>query len=306
MPNDVSVATAWPLASDGTRVKPFGKHVDTAGKLPFSDILSTEEKDKLQRAFNELSTCTDELALVKAISGGISDSVKEEIDAMLSVVGRMRAIGIESRKVTNPKSFSAAGYKGQPQKWEQPDRVSSTDQKRQAKKTDGLRSQGSRSRDKPTSGAEPLGCGRSESSPNEQNEAWMALAHVLRVLPSQLPLPFAPMCAQRDAIRSTSSLFAERDAIPLRHLRHMCLSLRLYVRGRCVFDDVASASHTGQRMLSGRVPLFLFVCFCHAVERCGGDDLLVVTLSDFPFVFHCTWSSPLFFAIAFFTTMRPS
>jgi len=57
---------------------------------------------KLQRAFTELSDCDDEAALVAGIKDGILDETKAEIDVLLEYVGRMRAIGIQSRKVTNP------------------------------------------------------------------------------------------------------------------------------------------------------------------------------------------------------------
>jgi len=60
---------------------------------------------KLQRAFDELSGCEDEAALVAGVKDGISDEIKAEIDELLEVVGKMRAIGIESRKVTNPDKF---------------------------------------------------------------------------------------------------------------------------------------------------------------------------------------------------------
>jgi len=62
---------------------------------------------KLQRTFDELTECLDEGVLVKELSDALSASIKEEIDSLLSLVGRMRAIGINSRKVTNPKSFAA-------------------------------------------------------------------------------------------------------------------------------------------------------------------------------------------------------
>jgi len=62
---------------------------------------------KLQRAFDELSNCDDEATLVKGIVDGISDETKKEIDDLLEYVGRMRLIGIQSRKVTNPEAFNA-------------------------------------------------------------------------------------------------------------------------------------------------------------------------------------------------------
>eukprot|EP00929_Paragymnodinium_shiwhaense_P108051 TRINITY_DN74384_c0_g1_i1.p1 TRINITY_DN74384_c0_g1~~TRINITY_DN74384_c0_g1_i1.p1 ORF type:complete len:1120 (+),score=275.72 TRINITY_DN74384_c0_g1_i1:143-3502(+) len=60
---------------------------------------------KLQRAFDELSNREDEAALVAGITAGISEGAKAQIDSQLELVGRMRAIGIQSRKVTNPDSF---------------------------------------------------------------------------------------------------------------------------------------------------------------------------------------------------------
>jgi len=75
---------------------------------------------KLQRAFHELSSCRDEGALVEGIKNGISDSVKAEIDELLEYVGRMRAIGIQSRRITNPKSFN--------EKFEKEAREASSDQ----------------------------------------------------------------------------------------------------------------------------------------------------------------------------------
>lgn len=76
-----------------------------------SKYLDNEWKDKLQRAFQELTTSTDEAALVEGIKNGISDAAKAEIDDMLEYVGRMRAVGIQSRKVTNPTGFRGESLK---------------------------------------------------------------------------------------------------------------------------------------------------------------------------------------------------
>jgi len=64
---------------------------------------------KLARAFVELSTCEDENALIQGISEGISAEAKAEIDSLLEYVGRMRAIGIQSRRVTQPGSLDGWG-----------------------------------------------------------------------------------------------------------------------------------------------------------------------------------------------------
>merc|ERR1719265_1851252 len=62
-------------------------------------------QDKLMRAFIELSEQEDEQKMVAEINAMISDEAKGEIDALLDLVGRMRAIGIQSRKVTNPEQW---------------------------------------------------------------------------------------------------------------------------------------------------------------------------------------------------------
>ncbi|CAK0849710.1 unnamed protein product [Prorocentrum cordatum] len=60
---------------------------------------ATQWEEKLQHAFQELTQCEDEFALVAEIRSGIADTTKAEIDELLERVGRMRAIGIQSRKV---------------------------------------------------------------------------------------------------------------------------------------------------------------------------------------------------------------
>eukprot|EP00928_Gymnodinium_smaydae_P068777 TRINITY_DN5204_c0_g2_i2.p1 TRINITY_DN5204_c0_g2~~TRINITY_DN5204_c0_g2_i2.p1 ORF type:complete len:1054 (-),score=219.66 TRINITY_DN5204_c0_g2_i2:285-3446(-) len=60
---------------------------------------------KLQRAFHELGNSEDEAALVAGIKQSISEEAKAEIDELLELVGRMRMIGIQSRKVTQPDAF---------------------------------------------------------------------------------------------------------------------------------------------------------------------------------------------------------
>jgi len=63
---------------------------------------------KLQRAYHELTNCEDEASLVAGLKESINQDTKLAIDELLDYVGRMRAIGIQSRKVTNP---SALGWK---------------------------------------------------------------------------------------------------------------------------------------------------------------------------------------------------
>eukprot|EP00435_Cladocopium_sp_Y103_P068449 s210_g31.t1 len=63
---------------------------------------------KLQRAYHELTNCEDEATLVAGLKESINQDTKLAIDELLDYVGRMRAIGIQSRKVTNP---SALGWK---------------------------------------------------------------------------------------------------------------------------------------------------------------------------------------------------
>lgn len=63
---------------------------------------------KLQRAYDEITNCQDEALLVAGLKEALNQGVKAEIDELLEYVGRMRAIGIQSRKVTNPKAFSWA------------------------------------------------------------------------------------------------------------------------------------------------------------------------------------------------------
>eukprot|EP00439_Symbiodinium_sp_Y106_P043470 s1018_g5.t1 len=63
---------------------------------------------KLQRAYEEITNCQDEALLVAGLKEALNQGVKAEIDELLEYVGRMRAIGIQSRKVTNPKAFSWA------------------------------------------------------------------------------------------------------------------------------------------------------------------------------------------------------
>lgn len=60
---------------------------------------------KLQRAYEEIFDCDDEAALIAEMKGQISVKIREEIDALLELVGRMRMVGIASRKVTNPSQF---------------------------------------------------------------------------------------------------------------------------------------------------------------------------------------------------------
>lgn len=68
--------------------------------------ISNDWPAKLDRAFSELAACHDEAALVDGIKNGISDAIKAEIDDLLDYVGRMRAVGIQSRKITNPQQYS--------------------------------------------------------------------------------------------------------------------------------------------------------------------------------------------------------
>lgn len=62
-------------------------------------------EEKLRRAFESLCNCEDEGALATTIQGVVCEDTKAEINELLELVGRMRAIGINSRKVTNPKAF---------------------------------------------------------------------------------------------------------------------------------------------------------------------------------------------------------
>jgi len=80
---------------------------------------------KLQRAYDALIACEDEASLVGNLSSAIAEDTKAEIDEMLDYVGKMRAIGIGTRKVTNPKFFKEwnnngaswnKGQKEEPQK----------------------------------------------------------------------------------------------------------------------------------------------------------------------------------------------
>jgi len=61
---------------------------------------------KLQRAYHELTNCEDEATLVAGLKEAINEDTKLAIDGLLEYVGRMRAIGIQSRKVTNPKALA--------------------------------------------------------------------------------------------------------------------------------------------------------------------------------------------------------
>lgn len=61
---------------------------------------------KLQRAYDELTNCEDEAKLVAGLKEAINQGIKAEIDELLEYVGRMRAIGIQSRKVTKPQAFT--------------------------------------------------------------------------------------------------------------------------------------------------------------------------------------------------------
>ncbi|CAE8593316.1 unnamed protein product [Polarella glacialis] len=61
---------------------------------------------RLQRTYAELHDCDDVANLVDGIKNSINDEAKAEIDELLDYVGRMRALGIASRKVTNPKAFA--------------------------------------------------------------------------------------------------------------------------------------------------------------------------------------------------------
>eukprot|EP00913_Durusdinium_trenchii_P016157 g15184.t1 len=63
---------------------------------------------KLQRAYDELTNCEDEAKLVAGLKEAINQGIKERkgIDELLEYVGRMRAIGIQSRKVTKPQAFT--------------------------------------------------------------------------------------------------------------------------------------------------------------------------------------------------------
>merc|ERR1719240_2023443 len=87
---------------------------------------------KLNRAFEELARCDDEASLVAGINDEISETTKAEIDVILEKVGRMRAIGIESRKVTNPgtmliKSDKSAGAKKMTQRGDSDDSTAPDD-----------------------------------------------------------------------------------------------------------------------------------------------------------------------------------
>jgi len=104
------------LKSLFSALKPFKSEYVHQADVSFYMVCRTFDREKyvlhnweakLQRAFDELATCEDVAALVAGIKDGITDETKAEINELLEIVGRMRAIGINSRKVTNPTAFTA-------------------------------------------------------------------------------------------------------------------------------------------------------------------------------------------------------
>ncbi|CAK0820916.1 unnamed protein product [Prorocentrum cordatum] len=97
-------------------LRPFKSEYVHQADVSFYQVCRNFNRDKyerynwaarLQRAFEELIQADDVAALVAGLKNSISDSVIAEIDELLDYVGRMRALGIQSRKVTNPTQFNA-------------------------------------------------------------------------------------------------------------------------------------------------------------------------------------------------------